>query len=336
MNHEEEFNVEGYEHAFTNEPLFQDLEYQEGSSAAQGQAHATDYEEEYEEEGEDGENYAEPAQGAKKPPDKKRTMILAGVLALVLAGGAAYMFAPDQIADLPNSIMGMLTGGGSEEQAAEPAPEPAVAKPHHKHPGAAAVAAGAAAIKHHIAKHAPKPPADDAGQPAQQAAAPADDSQSAPKPDSAEFKPAHKPVAKAVKHAAAVAAVAKHVAAKHAPKPKVAAKPKPAAAVAARATGPSTQLAFAPGSYWLAAAEIERLWSYTTHLKANSGQFTVESWVGSEPDALNLSRKRANRVAELLEKNTPAHAYKVTVKVHGAPGSKLAARKVNVSFSSKL
>ena len=117
------------------------------------------------------------------------------------------------------------------------------------------------------------------------------------------------------------------------PKPKAKAAVVAAKAKAAGVPGPKTTVGFAPGSYWVAAAEIERLWSYTSHIKGNSGQLTVESWASkSEKDSVNLSKKRAQRVAQLLAKNTAPKAYKVNVKVHGA--SKSASRNVAVSFTS--
>jgi outer membrane protein OmpA-like peptidoglycan-associated protein len=363
MNHEEEYNVQGYDHAFSNEPLFQDHQYEEDAhSANHGHPHAAQpgYQAEgYEEEAyEADENFPEPPPDGKekKGLSKGMTAAVAGIGAVAIALGCAYIYDADMVTNAPGQLIAMVTGG---DAGSEPAPEPAVAKPHHKK---AAGAAGDPADTPVAAHPHRKPPHPVAAKPDAAAAAngdpkavvaaakpAADPAPDAAKPGAVEFKPANKPVkpAPAAKKAAAVAAIAavppKPAAMakpKPAAKPKlpvVAAKPVAAAAMAGVGGGAKTSVGFAAGSYWVAASEIEHLWSYTSGLKANSGQFTVESWVsGSENDGLNLSRKRANRVAELLTKNTPAHAYKVTVKIHGAPAAKTAARKVAVSFSSKL
>jgi outer membrane protein OmpA-like peptidoglycan-associated protein len=356
MNHEEEYHVQGYDHAFSSEPLFQDHPYEDeahAASTAQPPAAHSGYQEEgYEEEAyEADENFPEPAneEKEKKKLSKGMTMAIAGISVVVIGLGCAYIYDPDMVTNAPGQLIAMVTGG---EPGSEPAPEPAVAKPHHKKLAGVSGAAGArgdgtdtpvAAHPHPKPLHpvVSKPAADGAAKPAPALA----------KTDGLDGKPAVKSAkpgmgAKKPMAVAAVAAVAAvptkpgaHVKPHPAAKPKlpnVSAKPV-VPAMAAASGGSKTAIGFAAGSYWVAASEIEHLWSYTSGLKANSGQFTVESWVsGAEADGLNLSRKRANRVAELLTKNTPAHAFKVTVKIHGAPAAKTAARKVAITFTNKL
>ncbi|MDB5098528.1 MAG: hypothetical protein JWM80_2949 [Cyanobacteria bacterium RYN_339] len=345
MNHEEEFNVEGYEQAFKNEPLFQDLDYQDQDPPPAGKPAANQhYEEQYEDDADlEEENFPEPAKAGepKKDGSKMRMYVLGGIGALVVAFGGTYFMAPEVFGDMPGTIMSTLTGSDAP---AEPAPDPVVAKPHAKKPPHAAGKPGDVAAKPaDDAAPAPDPakPRPHAGKPhkpaavaAAVAAKPADE----PKAADPEFKPAPKKPAKVAVVPPAPKAMAK-------PLPKKPVKPVPKAAVAAVAAGAkasapsaSTAVAFQRGSYWVSASEVERLWAFSSKMKGASGQFTVESWVGAEKDALNLSRKRANRVAELLTKNTPPNAYKITVKVHGTGAGKSAPGKVSVSYSdgSKL
>jgi outer membrane protein OmpA-like peptidoglycan-associated protein len=367
MNHEEEFNVEGYEQAFKNEPLFEDLDYQDDPPPAGKPAGNQAYEEQYEDEDLEAENFPEPAAtgggGGKQGNSKMRMYVLGGVGALVVAFGGTYFLAPDVFGDMPAQLMSTLTGA---EAPAEPAPDPVVAKPHRKptKPAgdmAAKPAGDEAAPAPDPAKprpHANKPGANKpAAKPVETAAKPADGWAESAKTDGAEFKPAPPMKPKANKPAAKPAAVAAALDAPEAkPMPKkpvakpvaTAKKPpaKPVAAAAAAGAKPSaaaapsatTAVAFQRGSYWVSASEVERLWAFSSHAKSSGGQFTVESWVGSEKNGLELSRKRANRVAELLQKNTAPNAYKVTVKVHGTSAGKAAPGKVSVSYSdgSKL
>lgn len=116
-----------------------------------------------------------------------------------------------------------------------------------------------------------------------------------------------------------------------------AAKPKPAAAKPAApkpAAVPQikTAVAFAPNSAWVAAAEVEKLWAFSSRIQGAGGHLTVEGYAGYEKDAYDLSRRRAEYVAQMLKKNNLGTDFTVTVKAMGQG----AGPRVNVTYSSKL
>lgn len=274
------------------------------------------------------EDFPEPGQAPAAGEKKKLSpamMAGAGALVLTLVVGAGYYFTMgDESGGMPD-IMAMITGessGGGEVPADAP-PE------------------GETVPVEDEAAPPPKPakPAKPAGKPA----AKPDDGWK--EPVKVDKKTPPKPVEKP-KPKPAVAAKPKPVAKKPAavaakppaPKPKpIAAKPRPAAVAAAGAkpAGASahTSVAFAAGSYWVASADMEKLWSFSSALKTNAGRITVEAHPGSEPNAADLTRKRADRVAELLRKNNVGSRFDVNVKIgKGAPGT----GRVDVYYSRQL
>lgn len=273
------------------------------------------------------EDFPEPGQapdGGKKKLSPAM-MAGAGALALTLVLGAGYYFTMGEEGGGMPDIMAMVTGESSGGESGE---VPADAPPE----GEPVPVEDEAAPPPKPAKPAEKPKP----KPKPVAAKPANDGWSEPvKVDKKPAKPAAKPKP-------AVAAKPKPA---EKPKPAVAAKPKPIpakpkpAAVAAGGARPvgagsaHSSVSFAQGSYWVAAADMEKLWSFSTALKTNAGRITVEAHPGSEPNAAELARKRADRVAELIRKNNVGNRFDVNVKIgKGAPGT----GTVDVYYSRQL
>lgn len=125
---------------------------------------------------------------------------------------------------------------------------------------------------------------------------------------------------------------------KPAAEPKAASKPKtvtvpkkPAAAPAVPAA--QTALAFAPNSAWVAAAEVEKLWAFSSKVNGGPGTIVVEGHAGYEQDPDGLSRRRAEYVADMLRRNNAGSATAITVKAMGRTG---AGPRVQVKYTSKL
>lgn len=271
------------------------------------------------------EDFPEPGQAPAGEKKKMSPAMLAGAgaLALTLVVGAGYYFTMgDEAGGGMPDLMAMFTGESSGESGEVPADTP---------PDGEAVP-----VEDEAAPPPPKPakPAEKP-KPKPVAAKPANDGWSEPvKVDKKPAKPAEKPKPKP-----AVAAKPKPVE-KPKPKPAVAAKPKPKpAAVATGGAKPAgggsahTSVSFAQGSYWVASADMEKLWSFSTSLKTNAGRITVEAHPGSEPNAAELTRKRADRVAELIRKNNVGNKFDVNVKIgKGTPGT----GKVDVYYTRQL
>jgi hypothetical protein len=306
---DQEYESEGFEDQAFGEEAYQDPGYDEPGLADDNY---------------DDEDFPEPG-GAPAAGEKKKMgpamMAGAGALAVVLVLGAGYYFmgGGEEGAEggfaMPD-IVGMVTGNADPEVPAEEFVEGEDAPPE--------------------GEAAPPPP-----KPKPKAQKPA------AKPQAA--KPAGKPAAKpndgwsdpvaVTKKAAPPATKPKPapVAAKPKPKPP-AAKPQPRPAVAAAPGGAQgasahTTLTFAPGSYWVASAEMERLWSFSSGLKTNAGRITVEAHPGTEANAAELVRKRADRVAELIKKNNVGNRFDVNVKI-GKPAA--GAGRVDVYYSRAL
>jgi hypothetical protein len=293
-----------------------------------------------EEEEEDTEDFPEPA--AKAKPKVNVALIggaAIGLLALSLGG--LYVAAPETLRDmLPEDAIAMLPEGTFP--AAEPVvEEPIVPKKRKRHtaPAEQPVAAENPAQPADQAAAPAEPaaaPAEQAAAPADQAAAPAESqpaaesaewqapAESQPAKPAAETKPKPKPVAAAPKPAAK-------------PKPApVAAKPKPAAKPAAVAGSVvhTTAIAFAPGSYWVAAAEVEKLWSISAKAGNQGGHFVVTTHRGRGADEGELLAKRTEKLVEMLRRNNRPLGHDVQVRTGApAPGS---TGHLDVSFVKQL
>jgi hypothetical protein len=277
-------------------------------------------------EDDDDEDFPEPEAAPKKKGGNGRTAVLAGVGALV-AGGAFLFLNPLGLdlspitSMLPEEVVAMLPTG---DPAAEEAPAPEDQPPADQAPVEPPPADNqpAADSKEWQEPTAVTPQAATPKPPAAKPAAP---------------KPAAKPPAAAKPAVKPPAPVAK----KPAPKPAapVAAKPKPAKPMAAKPAmvgGPaqaSTMVRFERHSAWVAAAEMERLWAFSSKIKDGRGHLTVEGVAGSEREASELAKRRAIRIAELLQKNNVGNQYKFTVKAVTSPGD---SPRVNVTYSQKL
>ena len=318
---EQEYETEGFE----DQGAFGESAYQDPGYDDAGLADDAGYEDE---------DFPEP--GQQQPTEKKKLspvmMAGAGALALTLVLGAGYYFTgggeEGEGGFAMPDVMAMFTGESSQDGGEVPIDAP----PEDEVPPE-----GEAAPPPKPRPDKPKP-----------AAKPADDGWS--DPVRVDKKPPAKPAAKpAAAKPAAAKPPAKPPAAKPklptmaskpkppAPKPKpVAAKPKPKPApVAAGGAGPSasTSVGFASGSYWVASADMEKLWAFSTGLKTNAGRITVESHPGSEANAADLSHKRAARVAELIKRNNVGNQFNVNVKI-GKPIS--GPGRVNVYYSRQL
>lgn len=284
-----------------------------------------------EEEEEDTEDFPEPA--AKAKPKANIALIggaAIGLLALSLGG--LYVAAPETLRDmLPEDAIAMLPEGTFP--AAEPVvEEPIVPKKRKRHtaPAEQPAAAEPAAAEN------PAQPADQAAAPADQAAVPPAESQ--PAAESAEWQaPAESQPAKpAAETKPKPVAVAPKPAAKPKPAP-VAAKPKPAAAKPAAVAGSvvhTTAIAFAPGSYWVAAAEVEKLWSISAKAGNQGGHFVVTTHQGRGAGEGELLAKRTEKLVEMLRRNNRPLGHDVQVRTGApAPGS---TGHLDVSFVKQL
>ncbi len=278
--------------------------------------------------GYEDEDFPEPGQAAADGAKKKMSPMVmagAGALALTLVLGAGYYFTMGEEGGGMPDIMAMITGESSSsgevpadappegetvpvEDDAAPPPKPAKPTKPAKPAAKPAAKAGNDGWSEPV-RVGKKPPAKPAAKPKPAVAA-------KPKPAAAKSKPV------------AVAAKPKPIAAKPRPAAVAAGGAKPAGAPAAH-----TSVTFASGSYWVASADMEKLWSFSSALKTNAGRITVEAHPGSEPNAADLTRKRADRVAELLRKNNVGGKFDVNVKIgKGAPGT----GHVDVYYSRQL
>lgn len=318
-----DYNDQEYEtQGFEDQGAFGEGAYQDPGYDDPGLADDAGYEDE---------DFPEPGAAAGEKKKMSPAMMAgAAALALTLTLGAGYYFlgggeeGGESAFALPD-VMAMITGESSEsgEVAADAPPE------------------GEEVPVEGEGEAAPPPPKPAAAKP-KAAAKPADDGWSEPVEKKAPPKPAAKPVA--AKPAAAKPAPAKPkpaakpvVAAKPAaPKPKpLAAKPKPVAAATGGAKpSAQTSVSFASGSYWVASADMEKLWAFSTGLKTNAGRITIEAHPGG--DAANgpeLTQKRADRVAELIRRNNVGNRFDVNVKVGKAAGG---TGRVDVYYSRAL
>lgn len=277
---------------------------------------------------EDDEDFPEPEEQPKKKGGNGRTVALAGIGALAV-GGAVLVFNPlgldlTPVTDmLPAEVTAMLPMGAPTEEAPAPDAPPADQAP---------------------------PPAEDAEPPAppdadskewQEPVAMKQDAQpEAATPQAAKPKPAApaakpKPPAPAAKAPAKPAAPAakKPAPAKPAPVAKKPAPAKPKPAAVSGGMQASSVVRFERNSAWVAAAEMERLWAFSSKLKSGQGHITIEGIAGSEREASDLARRRAIRVAELLKNNNVGNQFKFTVKAITSPGD---SPRVKVSYSQKL
>lgn len=249
-------------------------------------------------------------QGASEaPPAKPKSkglMAALGALAVVLVGvGGLQMAAPEVLEGMnPMALVESLASGGEGGAEAQPDQGEAPAEASSEAEGEAEAAPPKPKPKPMAAKPKPTAPPATPRPTAKPHQAPP---QAKPKP------PAAKPVAAAPQ-----------------PKPKpapVAAKPKPRAQAKPSAGAPGLKqgIGFAAGSFWVAAAEMERLWAFSRRLPSG-GTLLVEAWAGDESNGAELARKRADRVAELLRDNHGLGA-KLKVVVHGGGP----ARRVRVS-----
>lgn len=137
--------------------------------------------------------------------------------------------------------------------------------------------------------------------------------------------------------AAPVPAEPKRPVRKPAAEPKAAAKPKtvtvPKTPAAAAVPAAQTALAFAPNSAWVAAAEVEKLWAFSSKVNGGPGTIVVEGHAGYEQDPDGLSRRRAEYVADMLRRNNVGAGTAITVKAMGRSG---AGPRVQVKYTSKL
>ena len=308
-----DFNEQEYEtQGFEDQGAFAENGYQDPGYDDPGLADDVGYEDE---------DFPEPgaAQGGEKKKLSPAMLAGAGALALTLTLGAGYYFmgggeeGGEGAFAMPD-IMAMFTGESTTEGGEVPADAPPEGEEVPVEEGEAA-----------------PPPKPKPAKPAKPAAKPNDGwSDPVPVAKKPPAKPAAKPPAPKPKPAP--------VAAKPKPKPvAAAAKPKPVAAKPAAVGGArptaQTSVAFASGSYWVASADMEKLWAFSTALKTNAGRITIEAHPGSEANGAELSRKRADRVAELIRKNNVGNRFDVNVKVgKAAPGT----GRVDVYYSRAL
>lgn len=294
--------------------------------------------------GEDDEDFPEPEAEPKKKGGSGRTMALAGVGAIAVVG-ALVVFDPlglglsDGIKEmLPAELTAMLPMGDGEAPAPEEAPADQAPPPaEDTEPAAPPPDADSKEWKEPVAMKETQPEAatpqaakPKPAQPKPPAAKPAEAAK--PKP------PAAKPAAKPPQPKPAAPVAKKPAPPKPAPVAKKPAPPKPApvkAAVPAMAgvNSASSVVRFERNSAWVAAAEMERLWAFSSKLKSGSGHLTIEGIAGSEREASDLARRRAIRVAELLKSNNVGNQFKFTVKAVTSPGD---SPRVNVTYSQKL
>jgi hypothetical protein len=298
--------------------LFNDVPYDQ-PYATEDQMDYSAYAETAEEEDE-SEDFPEPARKAAKA--KPNVALIGGAVLGALAIGLAgtFVLAPEVLRDsLPEDVIAMLPEGTLP--AAEPEPTIEPIRPKKRKP---APAADQAAV----------PPAgENPAQPADQSASADAPIETAAEPDakSAEFQtpaesapakpkpPAAKPAAEAPKpkpKATPVAAAPKPV------QPKAAAKPQPMAAK--QASGGQvmgqTAIAFAPHSYWVAAAEVEKLWAISAKAGTSGGTFVVTTHRGQASDEGELVGKRTEKLVEMLRRNNRPLGHEVEVRT-GAPVS---------------
>lgn len=294
---------------------------------------------------EESEDFPEPA-GKKKGGGKAKpnvALIAGGLLGAIALGlGGMYFTMPETLRDmLPEDMVAMLPEGTFP--AATPAADPAAAPP-----------ADAPVVPHRRRRHQPAPAdaaAPDAAAPApnKMAAAAAPDAAANPAAP-ADQAPAAQPNSQSPEFQASPnAAPLPHRRRHHAPAPAAAAPAAPdaAAPVAAAPVAPrphrkphaapmavpahklarasaggetmySTAIAFAPHSYWVASAEVEKLWSISAKAGTKGGHFVVTSHPGAAGDESDLVGKRAEKLADMLRRNNRPFGQDVQVK-SGAP-----------------
>ncbi|MFP5503661.1 MAG: hypothetical protein ACLGIN_14315 [Candidatus Sericytochromatia bacterium] len=254
----------------------------------------------------DEEDFPEPGQKPAKGEKKAASPVVLAAGALGAVGVVGAMFFLDPLGlglnEYTDPIVAMLPG--AEPQAETPEDVP-VESAEWQEP----VPVEAAPEQAEAPPAAEPPPA-----------APAAPAAAKPKPP--EPKPAEPVAAEPPAPVAAKPPAAK-------PKPPAA---KPAAPKPAAVPQIKTAVAFAPNSAWVAAAEVEKLWAFSSRIQGSGGHLTVEGYAGSERDAYDLSRRRAEYVAQMLKKNNLGTDFTVTVKAMGQG----AGPRVNVTYSSKL
>jgi hypothetical protein len=317
--------------------LFNDVPYDQ-PYATEDQMDYSAYAETAEEEDE-SEDFPEPARKAAKA--KPNVALIGGAVLGALAIGLAgtFVLAPEVLRDsLPEDVIAMLPEGTLP--AAEPEPTIEPIRPKKRKPVPAADQAVVPPAGENPAQPADQSASADApieppAEPDAKSAefqTPAESTPAKPKPPAA--KPvAAKPAAEAPKpkpKATPVAAAPKPV------KPKAAAKPQPMAAK--QASGGQvmgqTAIAFAPHSYWVAAAEVEKLWAISAKAGTTGGTFVVTTHRGQASDEGELVGKRTEKLVEMLRRNNRPLGHEVEVRT-GAPVSS-ATGHASVKFVKQL
>ncbi|MFN3428575.1 MAG: hypothetical protein ACK46X_01350 [Candidatus Sericytochromatia bacterium] len=286
------------------------------------------------EEEDESEDFPEPDRKAAKA--KPNVALIGGAVLGALAIGLAgtFVLAPEMLRDsLPEEVVAMLPEGTLP--AAEPEPTIEPIRPKKRKPAPAADQAIVPPAEENPAKPADQSTSADApfdapAEPDAQSAefqAPAESAPAKPKP------PAAKPAAEAPKpkpKATPMAAAPKPA------QPKVAAKPQPVAAKQAsggQVMG-STAIAFAPHSYWVAAAEVEKLWAISAKAGTSGGTFVVTTHRGQASDEGELVGKRTEKLVEMLRRNNRPLGHEVQVRT-GSPVSG-ATGHASVTFVKQL
>ena len=229
-----------------------------------------------------------PAGGERKAPSMKKLMPIALVSSALILVGGVWLVAPDMLpgAELVSGLMGSeeVTEDAAvvEEPAAEPVP---TARPVKRRPAAQPQTA-----------QAPRDP--NAGESSKTGAQAA--------------KLGNKPVKasqalKSAKVSDPATAAARQAAPKRGYVPDGTQKPQNV-----------TVVQFAPGSKWVAAREVEKLWSFSTGLGKQGAVLQIEAVPGAERGGARLAQERAERVASMLRRNNQDRAVQVTVKVGAA------------------
>ena len=238
-----------------------------------------------------GQTEGVPAGGERKAPPVKKLVPIALLSSALILVGAVWFVAPDMLpgAELVSGLMGSeeVTEDAAvvEEPAAEPVAQPPTAKPAKRRP----------AVPPQTAQAPRDPNAGESSKTGAQAA------KLGNKPTKAS------PVSKSAKGSDRAATAARQAAPERTVVPAGAQKPQSA-----------TVVQFAPGSKWVAAREVEKLWSFSTGLGKQGAVLQIEAVPGAERGGVQLAQERAERVASMLRRNNQNRALQVTVRIGAA------------------